>query len=69
MKSNGRGARRRTKGKNRRYGDLVKVAAQISGRSIKTVYAVLNGDITSAPVRQAIELAREQLRRTRRAAA
>lgn len=58
--------------KRRKYrdrGDLVKVAARISGRSTKTVYAVLNGACTSAPVKAAIEQARVELRANARTAA
>jgi hypothetical protein len=59
-------ARKRT---NRRYGDLVRIAAQISGRAPKTIYAVLEGNATSAPVSEAIKQARGQIARPRKATA
>ena len=61
----------RTRGKrvNHRYGDLVKITAEISGRSKAMIYAVLTGRATSEPVQQAIEDARERIRRARKRAA
>ena len=44
-----------------RYGGVAKLAADISGRSIWTVYKVLKGKGISAPVSRAIAEAREQL--------
>jgi hypothetical protein len=44
-----------------RYGGVAKLAADISGRSIWTVYKVLKGQGISAPVSRAIAEAREQL--------
>jgi len=44
-----------------RYGGVAKLAAHISGRSIWTVYEVLKGRGTSAPVSRAIAEARAQL--------
>jgi hypothetical protein len=58
-------ARKRRRRTNRRYGDLVKVAARLSGRSPKTIYAVLKGTIKSAHVLRAIEEADRQLRSVR----
>jgi hypothetical protein len=58
--------RRRT---NRRYGDLVRVTAQISGRAPSTIYRVLAGTVTSAPILDALDKARVQIARARRAAA
>ncbi len=70
MNENRIGASKRTRRRmNRRYGDLVKLAAQISGRAHSTIYGVLNGRITSDPVERAIDTAREQLLRSRRPAA
>lgn len=54
-------ARKRRRRTNRRYGDLVKVAARISGRSPKTIYAVLKKRIKSAHVSQAIAEAKKQI--------
>jgi hypothetical protein len=57
------------KGKNRRRGrDLVRLAAQLSGRSESMVYQVLGGRATSSVVTEAIEKARMLLRRGRSAA-
>ena len=64
-----RTARKRGKRVNHRYGDLVKIAADISGRSTAMIYAVLTGRATSEPVQQAIEVARERIRRARKRAA
>ena len=54
-------ASHRGKRTNACYGDLVKLASQISGRSLSTIYAVLSNRITSKPVTHAIEVARQQL--------
>ena len=54
--------------KNRRHGEVVKLAAQISGRSESMVYQVRNGKKKSAIVLRAIHKAEELLRRKRRAA-
>lgn len=54
---------------NRQYGDLVKIAARISGRSKNTVYAVLAQRVISRPVKDAIEQARAEMRRARKRAA
>jgi hypothetical protein len=51
----------RKRRKNRRYGDLVKVATRISGRSPKTVYAVLKKRIKSAHVSAAIAEAEKEI--------
>jgi hypothetical protein len=64
-----RTARKRGKRINHRYGDLVKIAAEVSGRSTAMIYAVLTGRATSEPVQRAIEAAREQIRRARKRAA
>ena len=61
-------APKRAKRTNRRHGEIVKLAAQISGRSVWTVYGVLHDRVKSERVQQAIEAAKAQLRRTRRAA-
>lgn len=45
---------------------LAKTAAEISGRSMSTVYAVLSHRMTSEPVRVAIEQAREAIREARK---
>lgn len=45
-----------------RYGELAKLAIELSGRSPSMVYAVLRGDVTSAPVSRAIREARRRLR-------
>jgi len=67
--SNTTGVRRRTpKRVNCRYGDLVRVAARISGRAPSTIYRVLAGTVTSAPVQKALEKARVQIARPRKAA-
>jgi len=61
---------RREGRRNRRWGELAKLVIQISGRSKATVYAVLNGKMTSEPIERAIEEARTQLRaRVKRRAA
>jgi hypothetical protein len=54
---------------NRRYGDLVKLAAQIAHRSIWTVYGVIHGRVKSEPIRRALDQAEVQLRREKRRAA
>ena len=54
---------------NQRYGDLVRVTAKISGRAPSTIYRVLAGTVTSAPVQDALNRARVHLARARRAAA
>lgn len=51
----------RPKRKYQRYGGLVKAAAELSGRSISTVYAVLEGRVTSAIVSAAIEQVANEL--------
>jgi hypothetical protein len=61
--------RRAKKGVNCQYGDLVKVAAEISGRSKWTVYGVLSGRRTSKPIRRAIHEARQRIRGGKRRAA
>lgn len=62
-------APKRAKRTNRRHGDVVKLAAQISGRSIWTVYGVLGRRVTSELVQRAIDEAEAQLRRAKRRAA
>jgi hypothetical protein len=47
---------------HKRYGELAKLAIELSGRSPSMVYAVLRGDVTSAPVSRAIREARRRLR-------
>jgi uncharacterized membrane protein len=69
MSKTTRAPKRAQKRRNRRYGDLVRVAAQISGRAPKTIYAVLEGNATSAPVSEAIHKARVQIACAKRAAA
>lgn len=54
-------ARKRRRRTYRRYGDLVKIAAQISDRSPKTIYAVLRKRIKSAHVSKAIAEAERQI--------
>lgn len=61
--------KRAKKRKNHRYGDLVRVAALLSGRAPKTIYAVLEGNATSAWVSDAIQKARKQIAGAKRAAA
>jgi uncharacterized membrane protein len=61
--------KRAKKRKNRRYGDLIRVAALISARAPKTIYAVLEGNATSAWVSDAIHKARVQIACAKRAAA
>jgi hypothetical protein len=61
-------APKRAKRTNRRHGDVVKLAAQISDRSIWTVYGVLNGRVKSERVQRAIDKANSQLQRAGRAA-
>jgi len=61
-------APKRAKRINRRHGDLVKLAARISDRSIWTVYGVLHGRVRSERVQQAIDEAEARLRHARRAA-
>jgi hypothetical protein len=57
-------ARKRKDSTNRRYGPLIKMAAEIATRtdglpcSVKTVYAVANGWVTSARVAKALKQAR-----------
>ena len=51
---------------NQRWGLLAKRAAEISGRSMSTVYAVLSHRMTSEPVQVAIEQARESIRQGRK---
>ena len=48
--------------KNRRHGDIVKLAAEISGRSESMVYQVRNGKKKSAIVLSAIHKAETLLR-------
>jgi hypothetical protein len=68
--SNATGApRRASKRKNRRYGRLVGIAAEISGRSPKTIYAVMAGDVVSAPVEEALYQAYLQIKSSRKVAA
>ena len=55
--------------KNQRYGLLVKIAAQISGRAPWTIYRVLRGEIVSAPVEMALYEAYLKIKESRRAAA
>jgi len=43
------------KKKNQRYGGLVKIVAESTGRSSQTIYAVLGGRIRSRPVQDAID--------------
>ena len=45
----------------RDHGGVAPLAAQISGRSISTVYKVLQGRAKSAPVQQAIAKAKRQI--------
>ncbi len=45
-----------------RYGELAKLAIELSGRSPSMVYAVLRGKVTSRPVSRAIAEARRRLR-------
>jgi hypothetical protein len=47
-------AQRRRK-KNHKYGELVKTVAEDTGRSVYTVYAVLNGRMRSQPIEDAID--------------
>jgi len=53
---------------NRRYGDLVKLAAQIAHRTIWTVYGVIHGRVKSELVQHALDQAEAQLRREKRRA-
>jgi hypothetical protein len=74
MLERGRSARKRTKGKNRKYGELVKVAVQIaaeSGRKVspKTIYGVLKNRFKSSPTRQLIRAAQQRLQSARKVAA
>jgi hypothetical protein len=64
-----RAPKRERRRANRRYGDLVRVAAQISGRAPSTIYRVLAGTVTSAPILDALDKARVQLARARKATA
>ncbi len=67
--SNATGASERApRRKNRKYCGLVAIAAELSGRSPKTVYAVLGGRVVSAPVEEAIARAALQIIERRRAA-
>jgi hypothetical protein len=61
-------APKRAKRTNRRHGELVKLAAQIAGRSVWTVYGVLHQRVKSERVQQAIDEAKARLRHSRRAA-
>jgi hypothetical protein len=54
---------------NQRYGDLVRVTAKMSGRAPSTIYRVLAGTVTSAPVQNALDKARAHIARARRAVA
>jgi hypothetical protein len=49
--------------KYRSHGGLPKLAAQLAGCSVKTVYKVIDGHTTSATVERAIEEAERQLAR------
>ncbi len=62
--SNSKGGTKR--GVYNRWGKLVKLAAELSGRAPSTVYAVLHGRIKSAPVERAIREAAAGLRQSRR---
>lgn len=62
-------AQKQTEKIYRKYGDLVRMAVHISGRSKSMVYAVLSGRTTSEPVQRAIEEARERIERARKRAA
>jgi hypothetical protein len=50
------------------YGDLVARVQRRSGRSKSTIYAVLRGDIVSAPVRRAIREALAEIEAEKRKA-
>jgi len=55
-------APKRTKRRaSRRHGSVVKLAAAIAGRSIWTVYGVINGRVKSARVRKALDEAERRL--------
>ncbi len=56
----------RAKRTNRRHGGVPQLAAQISGRSLTTVYKVIYGHVKSVAVQQAIAEARRQLRDAKR---
>ena len=45
----------------RRHGGVVKLAAEISGRTIWTVYGVIYGRVKSARVQQALDEAERRL--------
>ena len=69
MSNTTRAPRRTRRRTNRSYGDLVRVAAKISGRAPSTIYRVLAGTVTSAPILEALAKARAQIARARKAAA
>ncbi len=60
---------RAPRGKYQRHGRLIKLAAEISGRSPRTVHAVLTGAVSSAPVDLAICQAYCQIKAAKETAA
>jgi len=54
--------------RNKRWGELVVLAAQLGGVSKVTIYGVLNRKFKSAPATRAIKQARQQLREAKAAA-
>lgn len=58
-----RAPQRAKKRRYRHYGDLVRLAAQISGKKPSSIYGVLRKRHRSAAVSKAIEEARQQLAR------
>jgi len=45
------------------YGEMVKRVRARCGRAPSTIYAVLRGEVTSAPIRRAIEQVRAEMQR------